>query len=86
MLSWDTAFDKRLDDLEAGHGLLACGFGQHRQQWARSCGAAGRRVWAQGVGLRMRHHGSTGAGKKTRVFVPDLPPALFLLPSLQNSG
>jgi hypothetical protein len=47
---WDPAFDKRLDDLEAGHGLLACGFGQHRQPWGRSLGTAGRRVWAQGIG------------------------------------
>jgi hypothetical protein len=24
---WDPTFDKGLDDLEAGHGLLACRFG-----------------------------------------------------------
>ena len=34
----DTAFDTRLDDLEAGHGLLAGGLGHRRQQWGRGAG------------------------------------------------
>ena len=40
----DTAFDTRLDDLEAGHGLLAGHLGERRQQWGCGLGAALRRA------------------------------------------
>src|SRR5262249_24443606 len=62
---WDSTFHKRLDNLKSYHGLLACRLGQRRQRWELGLGTAMRRVWTQGVDLRMQHHGSTGVGKKT---------------------